>query len=81
MNRDKIVHGINGPIILPRSRLVHSTEDEHQFLDGLGGWSNSTNKTRQQLLAGYYQAALQRTDWGRIDRAAILGRCRFELGI
>ncbi len=81
MNRDKIVHGINGPIILPRSRLGHSTEDEHQFLDGLGGWSNRATTTRRQLLEGYYQAALHRKDWGRIDRTAILERCRFELGL
>jgi hypothetical protein len=79
--REKIVHGINGPIILPRSSLSHSTKDENQFLDGLGGWSARENTTRQKLLASYYRAALNRKDWGNINSSIILGRCKSELGL
>jgi hypothetical protein len=45
---------------------TYTTADELAFVDGLG----------RAGLIGYLDAAERRTDWGQLDRAAILARCR-----
>jgi hypothetical protein len=61
------------------------TPDEKLFLRHLGfcapvvAWSNQ--KSRADLLALYLEAAERRTDWGQIDKAAVMAHARELLGV
>ncbi len=65
-------------------RTSHKTNDEIEFLKKLGRGkfsdSHSVRTTsRRTLLQRYYEAALNRDDWGDIDHRRVLQYVRYEL--
>ncbi len=70
---------------MTRKRSVfYATRHEQKFLDGLGTYRDSMGilceTSREDLLKGYLQGAMRRTDWGDIDSKTIIARVQSELG-
>ncbi|KKW41083.1 hypothetical protein A3I46_02605 [Candidatus Kaiserbacteria bacterium RIFCSPLOWO2_02_FULL_54_13] len=50
-----------------------ATKSEVSFVKRLGNWSEQGSKLgRKACLDGYIQGAEKRTDWGNIDKNAVL---------
>jgi hypothetical protein len=58
--------------------MAWTTNDEQQFLRGMGTWSVSSKhrrgnmKTRAEQLRGYLRAANNRDDWGEMRKNEVL---------
>lgn len=63
----------------------HSTQQEKEFLNGLGGWSKHVNKpegtgmTKEELLQSYLVTMHLRQEWGSIDKVEVKRYVRFLL--
>lgn len=52
-------------------RPAQTTDNELRFISNLGKYAN-TRASRYELLTGYLMGCASRTNWGGMDRRAIL---------
>ncbi|WP_025041001.1 hypothetical protein [Nitrosospira briensis] len=55
--------------------VAHTTENEIKFLNELGMFTGIA-ETKETLLEGYIAGAMQRSDWGAMDRTKVLHHAR-----